>query len=365
MTFPDAIAVGYLLAAVLFILGLKALGRPRTARRGNLLGATGMFIAIAVTLLDRAIVDFRFLALGVAIGALVGALLALKVRMTGMPELVALFNGFGGAASVLVAGAAFLEVVDTGTVDDQLAVAAAVTVLVGAVTFTGSMVAFGKLRESLRWNGFSGLHIVRAATGAVALILVVGVVVQPDSLGWFWGLAAAGLLLGVLATIAIGGADMPVVIALLNAFSGVAASTTGFVLDNPLLIIAGSLVGASGLILTQIMCTAMNRSILDVVFSKAVVVARGSHDDAYGDGVTSTSAEEVAMLLEVASRVVIVPGYGLAVAQAQHAVRELMTVLEGAGAEVMFGIHPVAGRMPGHMNVLLAEAEIEIGRAHV
>ena len=344
MTFPDAIAVGYLLAAVLFILGLKALGRPRTARRGNLLGATGMFIAIAVTLLDRAIVDFRFLALGVAIGALVGALLALKVRMTGMPELVALFNGFGGAASVLVAGAAFLEVVDAGTVDDQLAVAAAVTVLVGAVTFTGSMVAFGKLRESLRWNGFSGLHIVRAATGAVALLLVVGVVVQPDSLGRFWG--------------AIGGADMPVVIALLNAFSGVAASTTGFVLDNPLLIIAGSLVGASGLILTQIMCTAMNRSILDVVFSKAVVVARGSHDDAYGDGVTSTSAEEVAMLLEVASRVVIVPGYGLAVAQAQHAVRELMTVLEGAGAEVMFGIHPVAGRMPGHMNVLLAEAEI-------
>ena len=350
MTFPDAIAVGYLLAAVLFILGLKALGRPRTARRGNLLGATGMFIAIAVTLLDRAIVDFRFLALGVAIGALVGALLALKVRMTGMPELVALFNGFGGAASVLVAGAAFLEVVDAGTVDDQLAVAAAVTVLVGAVTFTGSMVAFGKLRESLRWNGFSGLHIVRAATGAVALILVVGVVVQPDSLGWFWGLAAAGLLLGVLATIAIG--------ALLNAFSGVAASTTGFVLDNPLLIIAGSLVGASGLILTQIMCKAMNRSILDVVFSKAVVVARGSHDDAYGDGITSTSAEEVAMLLEVASRVVIVPGYGLAVAQAQHAVRELMTVLEEAGAEVMFGIHPVAGRMPGHMNVLLAEAEI-------
>ena len=358
MTFPDAIAVGYLLAAVLFILGLKTLGRPRTARRGNLLGATGMFIAIAVTLLDRAIVDFRFLALGVAIGALVGALLALKVRMTGMPELVALFNGFGGAASVLVAGAAFLEVVDTGTVDDQLAVAAAVTVLVGAVTFTGSMVAFGKLRESLPWNGFSGLHIVRAATGAVALILVVGVVVQPDSLGWFWGLAAAGLLLGVLATIAIGGADMPVVIALLNAFSGVAASTTGFVLDNPLLIIAGSLVGASGLILTQIMCKAMNRSILDVVFSKAVVVARGSHDDAYGDGITSTSAEEVAMLLEVASRVVIVPGYGLAVAQAQHAVRELMTVLEEAGAEVMFGIHPVAGRMPGHMNVLLAEAEI-------
>lgn len=359
MTFPDVIAVGYLVAAVLFILGLKALGRPRTARRGNLLGASGMFVAIAVTLFDRSIVDFRFLALGIAIGALIGALLALKVQMTGMPELVALFNGFGGAASVLVAGATFLEVVDTGAVDGQLAVAVAATVLIGAVTFTGSLVAFGKLRESLRWNGFPGLDFVRALTGVASLALVVAVVAQPDTLGWFWGLVAAGLLLGILGTIAIGGADMPVVIALLNAFSGVAASSTGFVLDNSLLIIAGSLVGASGLVLTQIMCKAMNRSIFDVVFSKAVTVVRGSHDDAYGDGVTSTSAEEVAMLLEVASRVVIVPGYGLAVAQAQHAVRELMTILEGTGAEVVFGIHPVAGRMPGHMNVLLAEAEID------
>ena len=191
-----------------------------------------------------------------------------------------------------------------------------------------------------------------------SLVLATVVVVQPASTGWFWALVAVGLLLGVLATIAIGGADMPVVIALLNAFSGVAASTTGFVLDNPLLIIAGSLVGASGLILTQIMCNAMNRSILDVVFSKAAVVQSGSHDEAYADGVTSTSAEEVAMLLEVASRVVVVPGYGMAVAQAQHAVRELMTTLEGMGTEVVFGIHPVAGRMPGHMNVLLAEAKV-------
>lgn len=359
MTVPDLIALGYLAAAVLFILGLKSLGRPRTAARGNLLGATGMFVAVVVTLLDRAIVDFRFLAAGVAVGAVVGALLAMKVQMTGMPELVALFNGFGGAASVLVAGATFLEVVDLGNVDDQLAVAAALTALIGAVTFTGSLVAFGKLRESLRWSGFAGLHIVRAAAFVASLVLATVVVVQPASTGWFWALVAVGLLLGVLATIAIGGADMPVVIALLNAFSGVAASTTGFVLDNSLLIIAGSLVGASGLILTQIMCNAMNRSILDVVFSKAAVVQSGSHDEAYADGVTSTSAEEVAMLLEVASRVVVVPGYGMAVAQAQHAVRELMTTLEGMGTEIVFGIHPVAGRMPGHMNVLLAEAEVD------
>ena len=260
---------------------------------------------------------------------------------------------------MLVAGATFLEVVDLGSVDDQLAVAAALTALIGAVTFTGSLVAFGKLRESLRWSGFAGLHVVRAAAFVASLVLATVVVVQPASTGWFWALVAVGLLLGVLATIAIGGADMPVVIALLNAFSGVAASTTGFVLDNPLLIIAGSLVGASGLILTQIMCNAMNRSILDVVFSKAAVVQSGSHDEAYADGVTSTSAEEVAMLLEVASRVVVVPGYGMAVAQAQHAVRELMTTLEGMGTEVVFGIHPVAGRMPGHMNVLLVEAEVD------
>ena len=260
---------------------------------------------------------------------------------------------------MLVATASFIEAVDLGSADNRLAIAAGVTALIGAVTFSGSIIAFFKLQESLKGSGFTGLHLVRAAVMLVSVGLVAMVALQPDTRGWLWALVGAGLLLGVLGTIAIGGADMPVVIALLNAFSGVAASATGFVLDNSLLIIAGSLVGASGLVLTQIMCKAMNRSIFDVVFSKAVTVVRGSHDDAYGDGVTSTSAEEVAMLLEVASRVVIVPGYGLAVAQAQHAVRELMTILEGTGAEVVFGIHPVAGRMPGHMNVLLAEAEID------
>jgi len=358
VTISDVIAVGYLVSAILFVLGLKALGRPRTARRGNLFGAGGMFLAVVVTVLDRSIVDFRFIIIGVLVGIVVGALLAVKVQMTGMPELVALFNGFGGAASVLVAGATYLEMVDFRNVDAQVSVAASLTALVGAVTFTGSLVAFLKLRESLRSSGFSGLHIIRALVGIACIGLGVVVVIQSDVTEWFWALVFAGLVLGILSTIAIGGADMPVVIALLNAFSGVAASTTGFVLDNSLLIIAGSLVGASGLILTQVMCRAMNRSILEVVFSRSVTVVSDLKDDIYGDGVTSTSPEEVAMLLEVASRVVIVPGYGLAVAQAQHAIRELMATLESSGVEVVFGIHPVAGRMPGHMNVLLAEAEI-------
>ncbi|HJL90051.1 MAG TPA: NAD(P)(+) transhydrogenase (Re/Si-specific) subunit beta [Acidimicrobiales bacterium] len=360
MTTPDIISVGYLIAAVLFILGLKGLSRPRTAPRGNLMGASGMLLAVLVTMLDQAIISYLALAVALVIGSIVGALLAVKVKMTSMPELVALFNGFGGGASVLVAIASFIEAIELGRADNQLAIAAAATALIGAVTFTGSVIAFFKLQESLKWSGFTGLPLVRVVVLIASLVLVVMVAVEPDTRVWLWVLVAAGLVLGVISTVAIGGADMPVVIALLNAFSGVAASTTGFVLDNSLLIIAGSLVGASGLILTQIMCKAMNRSIFEVIFSETPAATAGGGDDSdvYGDRVTSTSAEEVAMLLEVADRVVIVPGYGLAVAQAQHAVRDLMTSLEASGKEVMFGIHPVAGRMPGHMNVLLAEAEI-------
>ncbi len=360
MNASDVTAAAYLVAAVLFILGLKGLGRPRTAPRGNLLGASGMLVAILATLLDRSIVDFRVLLAGLVIGSAIGVVLAVRVQMTGMPQLVALFNGFGGGASVLVAGASFLAVVDDGLVDDQLAVAAALTALIGIVTLTGSLVAFAKLQEVLSLSGFRGQGVLRAVLAVVAVAAAVMVVVSPADTGWFWLLVGAGAILGVLGTVAIGGADMPVVIALLNAFSGLAASTAGFVLDNPLLIIAGSLVGASGVILTQIMCTSMNRSLFDVVFgsiSASGVVADA--DEVYGDRVTSTSAEEVAMILEVADRVVIVPGYGLAVAQAQHAVRDLMRTLNDAGTEVVFGIHPVAGRMPGHMNVLLAEAEID------
>ncbi|MEE2769313.1 MAG: NAD(P)(+) transhydrogenase (Re/Si-specific) subunit beta [Actinomycetota bacterium] len=358
MSTPDVISVGYVAAAVLFILGLKSLGRPRTAPRGNLLGAAGMLVAVVVTLLDQSIVSYRMLVAGLALGGVIGVALALKVRMTAMPELVALFNGFGGGASVLVAGASFFEAVDLGSADDQVAVAAALTALIGAVTFSGSLIAFAKLRESLSWPGFSGVQFFNAAGVTVGVVLVVLVVLEPGERNWFWALVALGLLVGVTGTVPIGGADMPVIIALLNSFSGVAASATGFVLDNSLLIIAGSLVGASGLILTRIMCVAMNRSIFDVLFSGVPVAVAGDDSEIYEGKVTSTSAEEVAMLLETASRVVIVPGYGMAVAQAQHAVRDLMRTLQESGIEVTFGIHPVAGRMPGHMNVLLAEAEI-------
>jgi len=358
MSTPDVISIGYLVAAVLFILGLKALGRPRTAPRGNLLGATGMLLAILVTLLDQSIISYGVLVAGLALGGLIGAVLALRVQMTSMPELVALFNGFGGGASVLVASASFIEAVDLGRADNQLAVAAALTALIGAVTFTGSLVAFAKLQESLKWSGFGGIQIFNAAGMTAGVVLVVLVTAQPGEWAWLWALVAVGLVVGATATLPIGGADMPVIIALLNSFSGLAASATGFVLDNSLLIIAGSLVGASGLILTRIMCVAMNRSILDVVFSAAPVAVVGDGDEIYEGKIASTSAEEVAMLLETASRVAIVPGYGMAVAQAQHAVRDLMRTLQDSGVEVVFGIHPVAGRMPGHMNVLLAEAEI-------
>ena len=358
MSTPDVISIGYLVAAVLFILGLKALGRPRTAPRGNLLGATGMLLAILVTLLDQSIISYGVLVAGLALGGLIGAVLALRVQMTAMPELVALFNGFGGGASVLVASASFIEAVDLGRADNQLAVAAALTALIGAVTFTGSLVAFAKLQESLKWSGFGGIQIFNAAGMTAGVVLVVLVTAQPGEWAWLWALVAVGLVVGATATLPIGGADMPVIIALLNSFSGLAASATGFVLGNSLLIIAGSLVGASGLILTRIMCVAMNRSILDVVFSAAPVAVVGDGDEIYEGKIASTSAEEVAMLLETASRVAIVPGYGMAVAQAQHAVRDLMRTLQNSGVEVVFGIHPVAGRMPGHMNVLLAEAEI-------
>ena len=358
MSTPDVISIGYLVAAVLFILGLKALGRPRTAPRGNLLGATGMLLAILVTLLDQSIISYGVLVAGLALGGLIGAALALRVQMTSMPELVALFNGFGGGASVLVASASFIEAVDLGRADNQLAVAAALTALIGAVTFTGSLVAFAKLQESLKWSGFGGIQIFNAAGMTAGVVLVVLVTAQPGEWAWLWALVAVGLVVGATATLPIGGADMPVIIALLNSFSGLAASATGFVLGNSLLIIAGSLVGASGLILTRIMCVAMNRSILDVVFSAAPVAVVGDGDEIYEGKIASTSAEEVAMLLETASRVAIVPGYGMAVAQAQHAVRDLMRTLQESGVEVVFGIHPVAGRMPGHMNVLLAEAEI-------
>ena len=359
----DWAALGYLAAAILFIFGLKRLSRPRTAVRGNQYGAAGMLVAVLVTLTDNSIIGFGWIIGGVILGAAVGALLAVRVQMTAMPELVALFNGLGGGASVLVAAASYTQAVDLATDTSRLSSSAALASLIGAVTFTGSLVAFAKLREALRWSGFKGITVLNALGAVAAVVFGVLMVLDAENALWLWLLVGVGAVLGLLVVVPIGGADMPVVIALLNSLSGMAAVAAGFVLDNSLLIIAGSLVGASGLILTQIMCVAMNRTLLAVIFSPAPSGAGGNDvDDVYAGKVRSTSADDVAMLLESSERVAIVPGYGLAVAQAQHAVRDLMRRLQDRGVEVVFGIHPVAGRMPGHMNVLLAEAEVSYER---
>ncbi len=359
----DSIAeIGYLIAAVLFILGIKGLTKPRTAVRGNLFGALGMLLAVLVTLTDNQIISFWWLAAGLAIGAGAGVVFATRVQMTSMPQLVALFNGFGGLASLLVAGASFIEAVDLGTEDTQLAVAASLTLIIGAVTFTGSIIAFAKL-QGLMPTGALGAGLLRPVTavlGVVSIILTVLMATDPSHDLWLWLLVATGTALGLSIVLPIGGGDMPVVIALLNSMSGLAASATGFVLDNSLLIIAGSLVGASGLILTMVMCKGMNRTLFNVIFGGIAPSGGGADaDDVYEGKIRSTSADEVALMLDSAHKVIIIPGYGLAVAQAQHAVRELTKLMEANGTEVTFAIHPVAGRMPGHMNVLLAEAEIE------
>jgi NAD(P) transhydrogenase subunit beta len=353
----------YLLASVLFILGLKGLSHPRSAVRGNLTGAAGMLIAVAVTLLDQRILSFRAILAGLVIGSAAGALLAVRIRMTAMPQMVALLNGFGGAASALVAGAALIEAqAAPGALTAQFTVATAASGLIGAVTFWGSLVAFAKLQELISGNAvvFRGQHLLNALSAAAALGLAGWLVARPEQTAAYWALAAVSSLVGVLATIPIGGADMPVVISLLNSYSGLAAAATGFVLANNMLIIAGSLVGASGIILTQIMCRAMNRSLANVLFGGfgAQAGEKVSADAVYAGRVKAASAEEVAMLLETARRVVIVPGYGMAVSQAQHAVQTLAGVLKSRGVELLYGIHPVAGRMPGHMNVLLAEADV-------
>ncbi len=349
--------LAYLLSASLFIFGLKGLSHPRTAVRGNLLGAMGMLIAVVVTLLDRRIVDFSVIIAGLIIGSLIGIILALKVEMTAMPQLVAIFNGFGGGASALVAGSALYETVNP---DYLLSTASVASGIIGAVTFSGSLVAFGKLQGLVneRPVRYPGEQVVKALFALSALGVGAYLVLNPESLNLYWVVTLLSLVLGVLLTIAIGGADMPVVIALLNSYSGLAAAATGFVLQNNALIISGSLVGASGIILTNLMCKAMNRSLLNVLFGGFGEVAKTEEEDIYAGKVKATSPEEVALLLEGARRVVIVPGYGMAVAQAQYAVRDLYNLLESKGVEVEFAIHPVAGRMPGHMNVLLAEVDI-------
>ena len=352
----------YLVASVLFIFGLKGLTHPRTAVRGNFYGALGMFIAVVATLVDQRIVSFELILAGVVIGALIGVILAVKIQMTAMPQLVAIFNGFGGGASVLVAGAALMESRILGqSPTSQFVVATVASGFIGGVTFWGSLVAFSKLQELLfrRPSQFPGQQFVNVLLVVACLVLGVLIYLDPTNTNLYWILAAAASLLGILFVTPIGGADMPVIIAFLNSLSGLAAATTGFVLSNNVLVIAGSLVGASGLILTSIMCRAMNRSLSNVFFvSLGPTEGGATADEVYEGKVKAAGADEVAMLFDTARRVVIVPGYGLAVAQAQHAVRDLANLLESRGVEVEFAIHPVAGRMPGHMNVLLAEADV-------
>lgn len=352
------IDIAYLISAVLFVLGIKGLTKPKTAVRGNLLAASGMGVACVVTLLHRDIVTYEIIIGGVIVGGIIGAILAKKVQMTAMPQLVALLNGFGGGASFAVAGAEFFR---GGHPDTVGIIATGIAVLIGAVTLTGSFVAFAKLQELIDGKpmGFPGMKLVNAILLLGSVAAIAYLVMNPGVEPVFWGLAIAAAILGILLVSPIGGADMPVVIALLNSYSGIAASAAGFVMGNSALIVTGSLVGASGLILTQIMCKAMNRSLTNVLFGVMAEAGEAmDQDEVYEGKIKSTSAEEVAMVLETAQRVVIVPGFGLAMAQAQHAVREMADTLEGMGVEVEYAIHPVAGRMPGHMNVLLAEAQV-------
>jgi len=418
--------LAYLVAAALFIFDLKWMAHPRTAVRGNFAGALGMAIAIAATVLGQPM-EWTYILIGAGIGTLAGGLMALRVKMTAMPEMVGLLNGFGGGASVLVAGAALVsaqQALASGTalgMQEKIAIVA--SAIIGSVTFFGSYVAFGKLAEfiAVKWDlkpwqklikfGFSafvalggvwyyvsasmlaggaapsgrprlyagltllamaataallllkkdrfpGMNLAKWVIAALSLGLGWMLVTDPSDMVLYWLLAAVAGVLGVILTVSIGGADMPVAIALLNSYSGLAGAATGFVINNSVLIVAGSLVGASGIILTQIMCKAMNRSMVNVLFGTLGPTGDTPDADEVYKTVKATSADEIAMMLDGAQRVVIVPGYGMAVAQAQHTVRQLETLLEERGVNVEFAIHPVAGRMPGHMNVLLAEANV-------
>ena len=351
----------YILASVLFIFGLKMLGSAETAKKGNLVSAIGMLIAVVVTLLDQNIVDYTWILIGITLGAVIGATAALRVKMTAMPEMVAIFNGFGGIASLLVGSSEYL-VSDSSF---SILIPIYLTVVIGGITFTGSFIAYSKLSGVITGNPilYKGQQWVNVILVLILLYLGIEMVASQDWLlveDWqlISSIIALAFLLGVLLVMPIGGADMPVVIALLNSYSGLAACAAGFVIQNNVLIVAGALVGASGLILTNIMCKAMNRSLANVLFSGFGSVAASSSSSEEQGEVRPITTEDAFLILEAASSVAIVPGYGMAVAQAQHAVRELGELLEANGTDVQYVIHPVAGRMPGHMNVLLAEANV-------
>ncbi len=424
MQAQDLRDLAYLFAAYLFIMDLKWLAHPRTAVRGNYAGALGMAIAIAATALGQPM-TWKYVLIGGAVGTVAGWIMAAKVKMTSMPEMVGILNGFGGGASVLVGGSALIAAYQALTAGPgmgmQEKVATVASVIIGSVTFFGSYVAFGKLAEFLavKWklkpwqsaikygfaavtalgglayfvalllgdgatgrdkliglltfvsfvvtalllllkkDRFPGMNAWKWAAAVVSLGLGVVLVLNPSNIPLYWLLAGVAAVLGVLLTISIGGADMPVAIALLNSYSGLAGCATGFVMSNSVLIVSGSLVGASGIILTQIMCKAMNRSMANVLFGTMGPTADTPDADEVYRTVKATSPEEIAMMLDGAQHVVIVPGYGMAVAQAQHTVRQLAHLLEEKGTKVEYAVHPVAGRMPGHMNVLLAEANVE------
>ena len=346
----------YLGAAVLFIFGLKRLSSPRTARRGNMLASVGMLIAVVVTLANMDDIGWGPIIAGLLVGGGVGAALALRVKMTSMPELVAAFNGFGGVASALVA-LAEIERWDA-VFDTETGVVVALSLAIGSITFSGSFVAFGKLNGSLpgRPVMLPAGQVINALLAVAMVVAAVWAVSANNALA-YWIVVGIALVLGVLAVIPIGGADMPVVISLLNSFSGVAAAMAGFVINNSALIIGGALVGAAGFILTVLMGEAMNRTIANVLFSGFGATTSGPVTTS-DKPVKKATPDDVAIALAYAENVIVVPGYGLAVAQAQHAVRELASELEARGVKVDYAIHPVAGRMPGHMNVLLAEADV-------
>ena len=349
----------YVLSSVLFILGIKRLSHPKTARSGNSIASIGMLIAIVTTLLANGNISLEMIAIGIIIGTVIGVFFAIRVEMTQMPQMVAIFNGFGGIASALIAAAEFLN---PGQILSAFSLATiSLSVFVGTLTFTGSFIAFGKLQGFISGQPivFPGQQFLNALIGISILGLAAYITLEPEHINVFYILISASALIGIALTIPIGGADMPVVISLLNSYSGIAASSTGFVLNNNALIISGALVGASGLILTNIMCKGMNRSLANVIFG-----AVGLDQNSPSDGevkqinIKSYSTEEAAMIFDAAEKIIVVPGYGLAVAQAQHAVREVADFLSKKGKTVLYAIHPVAGRMPGHMNVLLAEANI-------
>ncbi len=359
------IEVSYLISSILFIFGIKKLASPKTARKGNFLAALGMLIAIIVTLFDQHVLTFEWIFLGMIVGGIIGVLMAYKTPMTGMPQMVGLLNGFGGGASLLVALSEYYKMKNFAywnyTIETNITVF--LSILIGAITFTGSLIAFGKLQGIV--TGKVVKYPFQHATNLILIFVTIGLgvffVSEPTNEWMILTLGGISLLLGILLVLPIGGADMPVAISLLNSYSGIAGSMTGFVLKNNELIIAGALVGASGIILTLIMCRGMNRSLMNVVlggWENAGQASSQSSTVSQKGSVKSIDSEELAMLFNAVENIIIIPGYGMAVAQAQHAVRDLVNVLETKGKKVRFAIHPVAGRMPGHMNVLLAEAQI-------